>query len=1251
MTPPSTQKLSLQHLSIRVPWHDNGWTGGICNKPLNNSSCLILKRIREERKDTIEFQNAGKYICDIPPDQWPPCVPERGMFMAPFEYVRMISHPYSKSSSAHKHIQPTTYRHPPYSAAAVPFRWMSRDFAWDIARLHEIDISQDREPTEPAWLERNGWVQAGENQKALLDCFFSAIEPLKSLCFFYAKQTPLLDEGDWVLIGAGRVKSVGQPTEYNYDTKSLKNIRSFLWDVSIEHSIRPDFKDGFILPYHEILKKSETDSSIDTSEFVALIPEDRRIEFAYASEHVTHDGAIAALLSCKESLERSNEILDKPLSGPLRWIDERLSELWKYRGAYPGIGSALSAFGINHGVMVAHHISNNLGENEDPWPIIDNVFKNPGTLPKHIAKEITPTLQSKWKNIKPERLALLKLLSRFEITNSQVKRYYIQEEREKRRISCPDEAILSNPYIIYESDRFADTRNDSENTDPISLWTVDRGLYPPPAILNKHPIPDPSALEGPLDPRRIRSLTIFELEKKAQEGHTLLPRNHVITSIRSLPIDPPCEADGDLFDIIGDSLHPEVLTRTMADGKPSLQLQRYEKTRELIRHEVLKRVKGKRFDIIADWPKILDDSLKSPSDNPEEQQAREEKSRALAEIAASRFSVLIGPAGTGKTTVLASLCSHPSIASGGILLLAPTGKARVRLGQKCGIQAKTIAQFLAPSGRYNGVTGQYVMNDEKRFEGAKTVIIDESSMLTEEMLASVFNGLKGVERFILSGDHSQLPPIGAGRPFVDIISQLTPDGIESQKYRIGQSYAELTIQRRQIGKNLEDIQLAKWFSSRLLAPGEDDIWSKISSGKSLDRIRFVEWNTPEELPLLLINILIEELRLSGPDDQNGFEAWNGGSEFNGKMYFRREAGIHAEDWQILTPFRNVAIGSRGINRLVQKGFRQQVIDWARRYGGYGPKITEPRGTDEIVYGDKVINVSNHLRKSVYPKEGALNYVANGEIGIVTGEYIPAKYAKGVKPQYTRVEFSSQPGYEYSYRSRDIGEDNALLELAYAITIHKAQGSEFDLTFLIIPSESQMMSRELLYTSLTRQRKRIVILHQGPVQNLRNYTSAESSATASRITNLFVPPNILEERDPQGKKPSRYYEHRLIHRTARGEMVRSKSEVIIDDALFSAGIKAEYENEFLGGDGTLRLPDFTIQDDASGITYLWEHLGMLGDPGYKHRWEETFQWYKNHGVKTLEEGGGDRATLIITSDTPQGAIDAQAIQKIIKEVLV
>ena len=79
-----------------------------------------------------------------------------------------------------------------------------------------------------------------------------------------------------------------------------------------------------------------------------------------------------------------------------------------------------------------------------------------------------------------------------------------------------------------------------------------------------------------------------------------------------------------------------------------------------------------------------------------------------------------------------------------------------------------------------------------------------------------------------------------------------------------------------------------------------------------------------------------------------------------------------------------------------------------------------------------------------------------------------------------VEFSSQPGFKYDFTSRDFGEEgNAVLELAYALTVHKSQGSEFGTVILVLPNPCRLLSRELLYTALTRQKDRIVILHQGP----------------------------------------------------------------------------------------------------------------------------------------------------------------------------
>jgi len=194
--------------------------------------------------------------------------------MAPFEFTRMVKHPYASVSEAHEHIRPVPFHHPPYSAATIPFRWMSRDDAWGLAEDLELDVDPAREPME-GWLEHNNWVQDHYNQHALLEAFFRAIEPERSLCFLHAKQVPTVDDADRVLIGAGRVLSIGPLVEYGY-AKAAK-IRSYVWDRAIQHSIRPESGDGFVLPYHELLARAAIDPSLDLRACTALPPADRRV--------------------------------------------------------------------------------------------------------------------------------------------------------------------------------------------------------------------------------------------------------------------------------------------------------------------------------------------------------------------------------------------------------------------------------------------------------------------------------------------------------------------------------------------------------------------------------------------------------------------------------------------------------------------------------------------------------------------------------------------------------------------------------------------------------------------------------------------------------------------------------------------------------------------------------------------------------------------------------------------------------------
>ncbi len=1227
----------LRHLSIRVPWHDNGWNGTVCKAPKLNGACLRLERISKTRDDEAEAAIAGRHLKDLDESRWPCCVDERGMFMADYSYTRTKTHPYKSSSpKTHGHFGKTPLRFPPFSAPAVPFRWMFSKAMEDFGHEFEIDVDPEREPDLGF---KTTWVQRLENQRALLDCFFDHIVREKSLCFFYAKEVPFVEDPKRVLIGVGRVLNIGKGIEYKYEKEGP--VRAMLWERMIQHSIRHEFTDGFLLPYHAAIEYSLEDPEFDPSDIVAFAPGDRFGEFSYASEHVSHDGAIGALLACAGSIRRAENYLPAPWSRCLKWIDAQLSELWKMRGPCPGLGAALSAFGVDYGTFVAREIEARLEPNEDPWPYVDGIFGDPKShLSPEGAREISGTLRQAWKKLPDERRALLKLLSRFELTPDQATVLYVQEVRSEAGIKIEDSEILSNPYRIYEATR-------QRLREPVSVWTVDRGAFPDRVVQEQHPLPEPSALDGGTDARRIRALTAQVLEEATGSGHTLAAAQDVVRRIRDLDLQPACPVTGDLMAVAEDDFGPEILEVGLEDETKAYQLSRLADVGDKIRRVVERRLKGKRLQVSEDWRALLDEHLGDPSpvDAEQEESAREEKAAALMEMAESRFSVLNGAAGTGKTTLLTLLCSQEDIAAGGVLLLAPTGKARVRMEQvakekNLSVRGFTVAQYLTPKGRYDCDTGIYHLSDRAVDDvGAETVIIDEASMLTEEMLGAVLETLKGVKRLILVGDPRQLPPIGAGRPFVDIVHHLAPENLDTMFPRVSGGYAELTVRRRQAGAVREDLQLAEWFSGSELTPGADDVFERVVKAEGSEHVTFVEWQSHEDLHEKIIRVLVEELNLLGPDDLKGFDRALGGVVQGDYSYFNRGCSPSAEAWQILSPNRGRGHGVSEMNRMIHERFRSRMMELAaQRFR----KIPKPMGAEEIVYGDKVINLVNHPRSSVYPKDGAAGYIANGEIGIVTGQ-LKTRNMKGV-PWLLKVEFSSQPGFSYDFRGRDFGDEvRPVLELAYALTIHKAQGSEFDLVILVIPEHGRLLRRELLYTALTRQRNRVVVLTQGNPMSLKQYTSDNWSEIATRLSNLFWDPRVVEV-------SGRFYEDRLIHRTRKNEMVRSKSEIIIADRLADLDVDYIYEKP-LEIKGVTKYPDFTIEDDETGHRFIWEHCGMMYNPEYRARWEKKLQWYRKSGILPYEEGGGSEGILIVTEDSEAGGISSAEIEKLIREVIL
>ena len=329
----------VKHLSVRVPWHDAGWNGTVCVDPSNNSACLKLKSIAEGKDEGRETALAGRHFNKLQPDELPPCVGERAAFMSPHDVTWERTHPYRRRNRGnYSHFRPTPLYLGPYSAAAIPFRWMlkesfsTKDDGARLCDLYPLDAVNDC--LEPDLGFCTAWWQDHRNQTALLETFWAHVKKEDSLVFFYAKQVPLVDDapGRRILVGVGRVKSIGPLIEYRYDGSPAGKLRSLLWERMIGHSIRADFKDGFLMPYHEALDKSGDGEAFDPAEVVGFTPEERFTEFSYATEHVGDDAAIEALLSMRAALLRASELFGADVLKQEAWIDVELGRLWQKRG-------------------------------------------------------------------------------------------------------------------------------------------------------------------------------------------------------------------------------------------------------------------------------------------------------------------------------------------------------------------------------------------------------------------------------------------------------------------------------------------------------------------------------------------------------------------------------------------------------------------------------------------------------------------------------------------------------------------------------------------------------------------------------------------------------------------------------------------------------------------------------------------------------------------------------------------------------
>ena len=503
-------------------------------------------------------------------------------------------------------------------------------------------------------------------------------------------------------------------------------------------------------------------------------------------------------------------------------------------------------------------------------------------------------------------------------------------------------------------------------------------------------------------------------------------------------------------------------------------------------------------------------------------------------------------------------------------------------------------------------------------------------MLTMDSLYAVLQALDltHVQRIILVGDPNQLPPIGVGRPFADLVTCLTVAGLskEEDDRRLGQALARLSVEVRSVrapGAAKEEasdtLRLASWFTDAPPDGFADQVLSRLSLGESLNDLEIAHWSTPGELRDRLIEQFQKHLGLKSRDDVDGFNKAFG---FADEGWIKRDDPDGIENWQLLSPTRMHPHGVADLNRWVQGQFRAKQIQNAREYKG--TKI----GDEGIVVNDKVIHLKNEDRGCYYwetRKEGC-EYLANGEIGGV---------AVG-KSGFLNVFYSGRPMVSFGYRGNDFGEDGVPLELAYALTIHKAQGSQFKTVFVVVPKSSRLLSRELLYTALTRSRQRMALLMEGSdIGLLYDLSRPERSDACRRNTNLFT--GILRERS--GEPP---HAENLIHKTDKGHMVRSKSEFVIANLIHAERIAYEYEKPLDGETIPGHLhPDFSFAD-AAGDRVIWEHLGMMHDEEYVRGWKWKLEWYRKNGY-TIDKN------LFVSEERRGEGLKMDAFRGILKKI--
>lgn len=472
---------------------------------------------------------------------------------------------------------------------------------------------------------------------------------------------------------------------------------------------------------------------------------------------------------------------------------------------------------------------------------------------------------------------------------------------------------------------------------------------------------------------RSRSGIAYVLNQLSNDGHCYATREQLISeTVKMLEIEENL-VEGTLDKMIEDKL-------VIPDENNSIYLPPFYHSEAGTAKRIREIVNAKCPLALSDLDKIIDDIQKEYNIVYDKVQID-----AIKAAAASKFMVLTGGPGTGKTTTTLAIIKIFQKMGKTVLLAAPTGRAAKRMSETTGMEAKTIHRLL----EYSPLEG-YQKNAENKLQ-CDVLIIDETSMVDIILMYNLLKAVKDETIVILVGDVDQLPSVGAGNVLKDIIDS-------------GQvTFVRLTrIFRQALGSAIIT-------NAHLINKG---IKPRLKCGKKSDFF-FVEEEDPEKIPEVIKGLCTRRL----------------------PSYFNVDP---VNDIQVLTPMQRGVAGAHNLNVVLQEALNPS--DVKIKYGG-------------TVYclNDKVMQIKNNYDKNVF----------NGDIGIITHIDLEDK---------TLIISFDENDVEYDQTELD------QVVLAYATTVHKSQGSEYQIVVAPFTTQHYMMlQRNLLYTCVTRAKKAFVLV--------------------------------------------------------------------------------------------------------------------------------------------------------------------------------